>query len=559
MEEMTSTLRRPSTTSLLVIVTATVAVILAYLRRWITDDAFISFRYADNLVTHRALVFNIGEHVEGMSNFLWTLWIAVGLKLGVAPETWTIFWGLVSLAAVIAGLGVFHMRARRSLGITAPTIPLAAVIVAAHTHVLWFTTSGLETMAFTALMLAVYLMLTGRARSRRFDALTGVVAALCALSRPEGPMVAGLGTAYLFWIRRGGVLPFLAGFLIVWAPVTIARVLYYGDYFPNTVYAKSNAYGRLRQGVFYVYLYFRQYWPLLLGIPLVLMAWRRLLARPEIVLAAAFAGMYTVFVVGVAGDFMHARFMIPATPFYAMLLDDGVLALTTARRRWLQPVLAAGLCVAVALSVRPFKEVFGPRGIADEPHYYTRQLASDIDVKASELKRYTDGLDYSIAFLGSEARLVYRARVPVAVECETGLTDKFLARRRTPDDRQLRVGHDKTAPLSYLIDERKLDMVFESNARRRLALDGNIPEVDVRMGTLTGWMLHWDAALVKALRERGAEIDDFPAMLDDYLATMDAQSTTEIARSYEQFKRFYFNYVDDPPRQTPFEQRLAAP
>ncbi|HEU4929741.1 MAG TPA: hypothetical protein VFU38_07915, partial [Candidatus Krumholzibacteria bacterium] len=502
------------------------------------------------------LVFNTGERVEGMSNFLWTLWIGAGLGLGVSPETWTVVWGLVSLAAVIVGLGVFHVRMRRRFGIESPTVPLGALAVAGHAHVLWFATGGLETMAFTAMMLAVFLMLTTETRRRGFDAATGVVAAMCALMRPEGLLAAGLGAAYLWWVRRGSLVAFAAGFAALWAPVTIGRVLYYGDFFPNTVYAKSNAYGRIGQGLFYVRLYFTQYWPLLLGIPLALLRWRRLRAHPAFVLAAAFALSYTAFVVGVAGDFMHARFMIPATPFFALLLDAGVLSLV-ARRRWVQPVLAIGLSAAVVFSRHPFAGVYGPRGIADEPLHYTSERGKAIDLRAALLKSYTEGLDYSVAFFGGEARLVYRARVPLAIECETGLTDRFLAHRSVSSQSgELRIGHEKTAPLSYLIDQREIDLVFFASAPQRLGLQGMIPQVDVRFGMLNGWLLHWDVELVKALRERGVEVDDFPAVLDRYIASMPAQPQHEVAQYYEQFKRFYFDHVDDPARQAPFEQRL---
>ncbi len=523
-----------------------------------TDDAFISFRYAEQLVNGNGLVFNPGERVEGMSNFLWTLGIAVGMRLGISPETWTIVWGLVSLAGIIVGLGLFHVRLCRRLGVTSTTIPLAALMLACHGHVLWFATSGLETAAFTALMLAVFLMLTTETWRRGFDAATGIVAAMCALTRPEGLLAAGLGVAYLFFFRRRSLLAFIIGFIALWLPPTIWRVLYYGDFFPNTVYAKANSYGRLRQGLFYVRLYFIQYWPLLLGIPLALFHWRRARANPEVVLAAAFACAYSAFVVAVAGDFMHARFMIPATPFFAILLDAGVLALT--RRRWVQPVLAVGLSAVVAFSVRPFKDVFGPRGIAEEALYYTSERGQETDANAALLRSYTTGLDYSVAFLGSECRFMYRARVPVAIECETGLTDRFLARLRAPSaGEEHRVGHEKKAPLTYLIDERKIDLAFHEHARRKLGLDGAIPEVDVRFGSLNGWLLHWDADLVGALRERGVEVEDFPTALDEYIASMHAQPKEEVAREYEQFKRFYFDHVDDPARKAHFEQRLAEP
>src|SRR5574341_680160 len=37
-----------------------------------TDDAYISFRYAQNAIRGYGLVFNPGERVEGFTNFLWT-------------------------------------------------------------------------------------------------------------------------------------------------------------------------------------------------------------------------------------------------------------------------------------------------------------------------------------------------------------------------------------------------------------------------------------------------------------------------------------------------------
>ncbi|MBR32741.1 MAG: hypothetical protein CMN77_15670 [Spirochaetaceae bacterium] len=54
--------------------------------RWIADDAFISFRYALNLIRGHGLVFNAGEHVEGFTNFLWTILVALGLKMQISAE-----------------------------------------------------------------------------------------------------------------------------------------------------------------------------------------------------------------------------------------------------------------------------------------------------------------------------------------------------------------------------------------------------------------------------------------------------------------------------------------
>ena len=49
-------------------------------RASVIDDAYISFRYAKNLAEGNGLVYNIGQRVEGYTNFLWTLLIALFLK-----------------------------------------------------------------------------------------------------------------------------------------------------------------------------------------------------------------------------------------------------------------------------------------------------------------------------------------------------------------------------------------------------------------------------------------------------------------------------------------------
>jgi arabinofuranosyltransferase len=47
-------------------------------RYWyLGDDAMISMRYAHNLADGIGLVWNPGERVEGYTNFLWTMYMAV--------------------------------------------------------------------------------------------------------------------------------------------------------------------------------------------------------------------------------------------------------------------------------------------------------------------------------------------------------------------------------------------------------------------------------------------------------------------------------------------------
>src|SRR5438874_2279905 len=64
------------------------------------DDAMISMRYAKNLAHGAGLVWNPGEApVEGYTNFLWTLWMAIlhGLRI---PEA------KISLVVMASGLAL---------------------------------------------------------------------------------------------------------------------------------------------------------------------------------------------------------------------------------------------------------------------------------------------------------------------------------------------------------------------------------------------------------------------------------------------------------------------
>ena len=87
------------------------ALALVHSRAWafLCDDAFISFRYARHLAEHGTLAYNLAaprELVEGYTNFLWVLLLALGDRLGAAPEQlapWLTQADLSGLRAAMAG------------------------------------------------------------------------------------------------------------------------------------------------------------------------------------------------------------------------------------------------------------------------------------------------------------------------------------------------------------------------------------------------------------------------------------------------------------------------
>ena len=80
---------------------------------WLSDDAFISFRYAQNLHDGLGLVFNAGEYVEGYTNLLWTLAMAAVLHLGLDMELMAHVLGIACWLGLSTLLAIWSWRRSR--------------------------------------------------------------------------------------------------------------------------------------------------------------------------------------------------------------------------------------------------------------------------------------------------------------------------------------------------------------------------------------------------------------------------------------------------------------
>ena len=89
--------------------------------QWTEDDAFISFRYSQNLARGEGLVFNPGERIEGYSNLAWVLLGAAASRAGRDLEHEA---KVVGLAAGIVALLLSWLLARR----VAPESGLGALL-----------------------------------------------------------------------------------------------------------------------------------------------------------------------------------------------------------------------------------------------------------------------------------------------------------------------------------------------------------------------------------------------------------------------------------------------
>ena len=213
---------------------------------FLTDDAFISFRYARNLLEGHGLVFNPGERVEGYSNFLWVLelaflWGAFGLR----PEQAAPWLSVASTLGTLAAMAwwVARLPALRQRGLVAWMA--LGLVCASATFAVWTSGGGLETRQFTFFVVLAVACLVGPT-SRALLAAASLSLAAASLTRPEGPLLAACCFAWYGVQRRLGTGRWLGaewGWLA--APCAAAvvghylfRYGYYGEWLPNTYYAK---------------------------------------------------------------------------------------------------------------------------------------------------------------------------------------------------------------------------------------------------------------------------------------------------------------------------------
>ena len=216
---------------------------------FLCDDAFISFRYARNLLEGHGLVFNPGEYVEGYTNFLWVLELAAlwGV-LGIPPERAAPWLSVACTVGVVAVLGVWLARVP-GVGHRWLVAWMAfGLLCTSATFAVWTSGGGLETRQFTLFMVLAVVCLSLWRSGRRGLVAASLSLALAAWTRPEG-LLTGLVCIGWFAVQSmvdaGRLRPdwrrlawLSAPFVVLVAAHYVFRYAYYGEWLPNTYYAK---------------------------------------------------------------------------------------------------------------------------------------------------------------------------------------------------------------------------------------------------------------------------------------------------------------------------------
>jgi len=313
------------------------------------DDGWIHQTYARNLAQTGQFAYVPGQISAGSTSPLWTLLLTLGHLLRLPPTMWAYFLGLVCW--FLSGwVGIALVRlvypAARPAGVW---IGMACWL---EWHMAWAALSGMETMLFVLLMLA----LIERYAARAHPFLLGLVSGALFLARPEGAVLVVLVGIVLLVDRatRAGPAPsgvwsksllvvladLGAGLALLVIPYLVFNLYASGSILPNTFYAKQTEYRTVLAQPFLLRLWRVARHPLVGGQVLLLpgFVWETVhLIRSRIrgrrdqggtsswlkLLPVVWWVVYLlIYALRLPVDYQHGRYVMPTIPF--LVLYGGV-------------------------------------------------------------------------------------------------------------------------------------------------------------------------------------------------------------------------------------------
>jgi hypothetical protein len=216
---------------LIIFITLLMRGLLIYYSNCTADDAFITFRYAENIASGKGFVYNQGERVLGTSTPLYTLLLALLVKLGL-PIIWVA--RIINIGAdCLTGALLFLLLRQFKLGVAT----FAALFYVLFPRVIVWSVSGMETSLYVLFIVASLYSY----HKENFN-LTSLFLGLTFLTRVDG-VVVGLAILIHFVLRYKR-FPFkiVLGSLAVVLPWLIFSLAYFGSPIPNSVPGKKALY-----------------------------------------------------------------------------------------------------------------------------------------------------------------------------------------------------------------------------------------------------------------------------------------------------------------------------
>jgi arabinofuranosyltransferase len=380
------------------------------------DDAYISYRYVANFLNGDGLVYNVGERVEGFTNFGWVIYLIMWGALGASYIAASKITGFILGAGIIV---LTFLMARLIFSKSHKWFSLLPVyLVGVNQSLAYWSPAGLETAAFAFLvMLSLYLYL-----KRSWGLIAALVLAVWV--RPEGALLTGLLIITEAIVERRVPLFSLrctvAAFLLS-LPFAAFKLTYYGSIFPNPFYAKTGwDVGQLANGLEYTGRFFSHYGFYGAGFILSLLFIKKLPAAAKAVLW--FALFYVVYIVLIGGDVLKVhRFFVPVFGMTAITTSLGLwLLVRKLKQKTRQMVL---LFTAIPLLALTY---LLPRAFVSEYQMLERAFTRKMSFLATRMKE-ADSSNFSVA-LPTIGIFGYKLLGHEIIDM-LGLTDTTIARQ----------------------------------------------------------------------------------------------------------------------------------
>lgn len=290
------------------------------------DDAWIHQTYARNLARAGEWSFVLGQPSAGLTAPIWALLLVPGHLFGLGPYVWTFILGWL----VLWGAGIVGMVGFTRLVPDKQNWPLAGgILLVLEWHLVWAAASGMETLLFSLVVLAVLVCLVNAEITSKFAVVIGGLVGLSVWLRPEGitllaPVVFRLVLDKSSWQEKfRHLFILLFGFGALFGPYLWFNRWLAGTIWPNTFFAKQAEYAILREFPLLNRLG-EQFLLPLIGVGVVLLpgfVYLMIAACRDKRWGVVLGGLWSVGYLGMYAlrlpvTYQHGRYAMPAMPVY---------------------------------------------------------------------------------------------------------------------------------------------------------------------------------------------------------------------------------------------------